>query len=132
MVKIILTEGNTERLKILSFLFRVSGHRVEIIGDLHSAVASFDQLWKEGQQALLIVVDYHHLGQERQDRFEKLSMLSRWMVIGKSIMLAAHRWTDNERGALIAEVRGADSFQLCHSHEIVDYVNRFCSPIKYP
>jgi len=132
MKNVILTEGNHERLKILSFLFRVSGYTVEVIQDLGLAVASYQKLSRDEQQSsLLVVADYHHLGRQRELRFEKLAALAQ--LKPSAVLLAAYQWTEPEQQALAEEVPQCESFLRCRSHQIIDFVEhhyaaRRCDP----
>ncbi|MBF0646381.1 hypothetical protein HTZ97_09240 [Desulfuromonas acetoxidans] len=126
MKNVILTEGNQERLKILSFLFRVSGYTIEVIQDLGRAMASYQGLSSvERQSSLLVVADYHHLGHQRELRFEKLTTLAQ--LEPSAVLLAAYRWTEPEQLALVQEVPQGESFLMCQSHQIIDFVERHCA-----
>ena len=125
MNNVILTEGTKERLKILSFLFQVSGYTSEVIMDLGLALESYQRLNQSKKRtSLLVVADYHHLGRQRGQRFEKLAILD--PIAPSSVVLAAHHWTKSERHALAEQVPQSDSFLMCQSHQILDFVNHHC------
>ena len=124
MKNVILTEGNKERLKILSFLFRVYGYPIQAFQDLGLALEHYQGLCLDDQRStMLVVVDYHHLGPQREQRFEKLAMLAHFEPL--LVLLAAHRWTNPERIALAEQVPNSGAFLMCHSHQIIDFVDRY-------
>nr|WP_320050809.1 hypothetical protein [uncultured Desulfuromonas sp.] len=122
MKNVILTESNRERLKILSFLFQVSGWSNQVIEDLDDAIDRYQQLTEiDPFSVVLVVVDYEQLGQ----RFEKLEKLAVIAPVPDSIILSAHHWSDERLIELNEAVPQCDSFVMCHAHQLMDAVEQY-------
>jgi len=126
MKKVILTESNTERLKILSFLFRVSGWANQVVEDLSLATDYYHKLnQKEPLSTVLVIVDYDRLGADREERIEKLEGLTRAVPADEAVIVAAYDWPEPERTDLLERVSHRSSVLTCQSHQIIDSVHRY-------
>ena len=122
MKNVILTESNRERLKILSFLFQVSGWSNQVIEDLDDAIDRYHQLTEmDPCSVVLVVVDYEQLGQ----RFEKLEKLAVIAPAPDSIILSTHHWNDERLIELSEAVPQCNSFVMCHAHQLMEVVEQY-------